>query len=325
MKILKSVLAANFALIMSVQAQSYDPELLRSYEFDIEFQTMKEVRAVVSPMRLKEKLKYKGDIRPPRLKKEHVQALVAQEINKRLEGKMPTQRFTDIELEAKEKYRLYKIGDKIKISVANSRTGGKIETVEGILHEKSDREIMIHHSKYIYEDIIAGDLPHFIQKQHNQAVETYIRKETEKYQNERTKYEEQLNRELAPKIWKAEGYMWLPKKKDWVPLQSVFDKLYIQQWVRQYKKNRPQVTTSVYETNDLCWVEERKRWELCNAEATFQAEKGKVREDATLQVWVDKVSTLFSSFSDEILTQGSDQKVVPDGEAPTEDGEQPAE
>ncbi len=301
MKTSLSIHVLIFAFVLStISAWALvDEDKLKALEYDINSQAVQKVNKAVTPDFIIAKYKIKTPILPPRLDKSQVEALVSKEVELRVEGEFPKSRYKEIEKNAKEKYRMYKIGDLVTLRVMDARRGVTISVTKHI-RKITSKGVMMGDVFYIFQDINPSEYPHFFKTKHNKAVEREIQMQTNLYKRQRKEYEDKVFRKLAPKIWRDEGYIYRPSKREWVPREEVFNYLYQKHWIEKYEEVRKDIEILVLEQNGFTWNEALQQWEVRGAEEeTVAEEQPKKTISKSLSNWSQQIKSLFKDEGEE--------------------------
>ncbi len=243
-----------------VRAGKHDPDKLLSYEFEIEKLTLQEVNKRVKPEDIAAKYKLRTPIVPPRLDKSQVEALIAKEVEAAVELRHPHSHFQQIEVDAKERFRMYKVGEKVLLRVRDQRRSVWTKTYETI-RQITPKGVRMGDQFFIFRDIHSAEYPHFFREQHDKAIEREIAANTARYKRVRAEYEKQAFRRLSRRIWRSEGYVYRRSNRKWVPREEVFNFLYQRAWKKAYDEVRSDIENTVKTNAGLAWNEHLGRWE----------------------------------------------------------------
>ncbi|RMD82395.1 MAG: hypothetical protein D6820_03745 [Lentisphaerae bacterium] len=297
------------AMVCESNAKPVPEEELKAYEYDIIRLAIEQVNRDVNPLAIVNKYKISLPILPPRLDHDQVAALVRKEIELRVSAKFPMTRLKEIEKEAEEKFRLYKVGDKVSIEVIDVRRHVKM-TLNRYIREITGRGVRLGDDFFSFTDVSRKEYPHFFRDAHQRAIEQYIKVQTGLFKEAREKYEKQVRKEIEAKIWRDEGYVFVKRLRKWVPREELVQKLIEKEWMKKFESIKSDVEVLVLEKNGYVWDEQNGYWESkedAEREAQEKAAQGETGEKAG-KVAKKKIGSILSKWGSEI------QKVISSGD-----------
>ena len=290
-------------------AGKHDPDKIKSFVFAIERQAMDKVNETIKPEDIIDRYKLQTPIVPPRLDKNQVKALIAKEVEAAVEATHPAGHFQQIEVDAKNRHKMYKAGQKVLLKVKDPRRNRWIQ-IYHYIRRITPKGVQIGDTFVIFKDLHPGEFPHFFKSEHDTAVDNQISSRTTMYKRLRAEYEKKAKRSLSKKIWRSEGYVYRKKKRVYVPREEIFGMLYQRAWKKAYVEIRPEVETEIMTESGFTWNEDLERWEDFEAaaedpataddddadDATTTKEKGpKKGGDSTIGDWRNKLDNLWKT------------------------------
>lgn len=331
MKCIMTMLVGILA-IPAVFGAEADPEYIHSFEFDIKTETLQDVKKQVTQDTILKKYKIRLPILPPRLDRDQVKALVEKEIGARVEAAYPKTQFKQIEVDARVRFRKYNVNDSVTIRVLDPRTN-QFRTIEDSIRRIDRRGILLGDAPHIYGDLDPKELPHFFKKRRDDAIMRYISGQTKMYEYQRSQEDKKLRKQLLPKIWIDEGYVWNSRKQKWVPREEVFNFLYERKLIATFQKAKPAHAERLLTTKGgLKFDDALNIWTIPGEEnpatdpvsALDQATKNAARKaDDSLKKWANTFDDIFTDKKEDVWDEGEKGDAVPEGkEAPKKDSKE---
>ncbi len=302
----KAGLFLALAWLPAALAGKYDPDKLRSFDFEIEKQTLEKIAQELQPLEIAKKYKLRTPILPPRLDKKQVGSLVVREVERQVENRFPRTRLDEIEGEAKKKFRLYQKGDLVRIKVRNRRFDRRWEFVTAHIWGIKQKGVLLGDVFYIYEDIDKQEYPHFFKDRRDHAIDGEINRLTLIYKTSRAAYERRVKRRAATTIWRHEGYIYRKAKRRWIPREEIFNWLYQREWKKVYPGFRQEIEQQVYRQNGFSWNEDLQRWEIRGRDDTGEELEPGARKPQLIDVWQEELKDIWKPKDEKDTGDGDD-------------------
>lgn len=255
------LLAAHFCTGASVEDQLHiESNSPLRYALEIEFQARKELIGKISAVTYALDNEIETPIPPARMSKERVWAEVEAGAEAVVDKEFPRTFGDTIREEAQKKYEIWNTGDTVKIRFQHL---GRQTVREGILDAKATNRVIVSSLPIARRDIDREHLARLYIADHEQAIQRYIRKATDKFDRERTERLSEERKALADKLFRKYGYRRHGDK--WADRKGIFDQEYRAAWAALHDESYPQFKRTIYEANGGVYDEINDEWTFPDA------------------------------------------------------------
>lgn len=239
--------------------ESNSPE---RFALQIELQTRKAVNSKLNAVTFALESNIITPIPPQRNTHAQVEQMIEALAESRVEKEYPRGFHEQIKEEAAAVYKMWEIGDTVKISFRHhARDKGRL----GRLEAKTSTRVIVSSMPVAKEDLHPENLARLYVNDHEEAIQRYIRVKTDAFTRERERRLKQIIAELETRMWPENEFEQQANNR-WRARKVVFDEVYSKKWQSVYRQLRPQFQKSIYEANGGVYDEINSVWTFPDAD-----------------------------------------------------------
>lgn len=235
---------------------------LKRVEYEVALRTQRAVNKQLNRVVFAEELGWAPPIHPPKLTYDQVHARIEEVIDREAskDQNYPKSFYEKVKIEAKERYRMWTPGDngeKVSVTV---RVHGQNKVHNGILRAKTRDRIIVGSTPFAKQDLSKEDLTHLYWREHEDAINRYIRLQTEKFESARDQFKEGERQKIGAKEWPKFGFIYNRGPKVWQSREGAFEKMYQKKFKNLNKTLTEEIANTVYAEFGFTFDETAQQW-----------------------------------------------------------------